>query len=424
MKPGWFRVSLTFFCLTLLILTACGDQSALVMVTPEVSPSPSPLATQTPAPPKPDFNTIKTQLEAAWKNYALRYIQNDGRVIDPSGGDVTTSEGQSYALLRAVWQNDRPTFDRTFKWTQTNLQVRKTDKLFAYKWGKAPDGSWQVLDDAVATDADSDIALALVFAGKLWNDDSYNQAALPILNSLWSQTVVIVKSRPYLTAGDWAPRQATISLNPSYLSPYAYRIFANFDKAHNWAGLIDTSYEVIQGCSEANLASLTSAKLPPNWCGLDPSTGQFTTPQEYPHMNVDYGYDAFRVYWRVALDYKWFGEKRALDYLKWSDTLRLKWKQDGKLSNTYDHSGKPTTTNEALSNYVGALANFQFTEPALADSLVLEKFLPAYQTIANAPGGSQTAEFVGWGDPQDYYNQNWVWFGLAFYSGQLPNLAS
>ena len=254
--------------------------------------------------------------------------------------------------------------------------------------------------------------------------DAYNQAALDILNSLWSQTVVNVKGKLYLTAGDWAPSQSTISLNPSYLAPYAYRIFANFDKAHNWSTLIDTSYEVIQGCSEANLANLTSAKLPPNWCGLDPVTGQLTVPLEYPQMSIDYGYDAFRVYWRVALDYKWFGEKRALDYLKWSDTLRQKWKQDGKLAKTYDHSGKSTTTDEALSNYVGALANFQFTEPALADNLVLEKFLPAYQTIANAPGGTTTSEFVGWGDPQDYYNQNWVWFGLAFYSGRLPNLAS
>ena len=102
--------------------------------------------------------------------------------------------------------------------------------------------------------------------------------ALEIINYLWEKTVLTVKGKPYLTAGDWAPGQAQPSLNPSYLAPYAYRLFAKADPAHNWPGLVDTSYEVIQGCTEANLAGFASAKLPPNWCGLDPNSGQFTIP--------------------------------------------------------------------------------------------------------------------------------------------------
>lgn len=410
--------------LGLAILTACGDQPSEPNAIAASATSTTPPSTTVPASPKPDIKKIQAQLDEAWKNYAVRFIQQDGRVIDPAGGEISTSEGQSYAMLRAVWQNDRPTFDKTLQWSQQNLQVRKTDKLFSYKWGKAGEGTWQVLDTSVASDADSDIALALLFAARRWNEQNYSRLALEIISSLWEKTVVTVKGKPYLTAGDWAPAQSQPSLNPSYLAPYAYRLFAKADPAHNWSGLVDTSYEVIQGCAEANLAGFASAKLPPNWCGLDPNSGQFTIPLEYPRMNVEYGYDAFRVYWRIALDYKWFGEKKALDFLTASDTLRQKWKQDGKLSAVYDHSGKPQNDQEALSNYAGALANFLFTEPSLADSLVLQKYLPVYKVSSNEPGGVSGSEFAGWGDPQDYYNQNWVWFGLALYSGQLSNLAA
>lgn len=413
------------------LLTACGDNPSPTpaATTPATATAPvatsTPAATPTPAPPKPDMKKVQAQLDAAWKNYTVRFIQPDGRVVDPAGGEITTSEGQSYALLRAVWQNDRPVFDKALQWTQQNLQVRPNDKLFSYKWGRNGDGKWQILDPAVASDADSDIALALIFAARRWHEPNYDRLALEILGHLWDKTVITVKGKPYLTAGDWAPAQAQPSLNPSYLSPYAYRIFAKADPAHNWTGLVETSYEVFRGCAEANLSGLAPAKLPPNWCGLDQATGQFTLPVEYPRMNLDYGYDAFRVYWRAALDYKWFGEKKALDYLTWSDTLRDKWRQDGKLAKVYDHSGKPLNDQEALSNYAGALSNFLFTEPLLADSLVLQKYMPAYQVLPNEPGGvTPGAGFAGWGEPQDYYNQNWVWFGLALFSGRLSNLAT
>ncbi len=39
---------------------------------------------------------------ASWNAYKEGSIQSDGRVIDHSNEKITTSEGQSYALLRAV----------------------------------------------------------------------------------------------------------------------------------------------------------------------------------------------------------------------------------------------------------------------------------------------------------------------------------
>jgi endoglucanase len=359
---------------------------------------------------------IDRQLEDAWVYYKARFIQNDGRVKDPMFGDLTTSEGQSYALLRAVWQNDKETFDRLWRWTQSNLQTRAGDKLFSYKWGKAPDGNWKVLDEASAADAETDITLALIFAWKRWNETSYQKAALEVLAAMWQREVATIQGKPYLTAGEWAVPQAQPTLNPSYLAPYAYRIFGQVDTVHNWTGLVETSYQVIRGCSE--LDGIVGAKLPPNWCAIDRQTGKFTAPAENTQLNVNYGYDAFRTMWRVAVDYKWFGEKQALDYLKWSDTLRNNWKQTGKLAAEYSYSGKVTQEQEDLAVYGGTLGNFMVAEPDLATSLVYGKLLPAYQGPTNGNGQA------GWGDLQNYYNQNWVWFGLALYNDSLPNLAA
>src|SRR6185437_9383144 len=65
-----------------------------------------------------------TLLSSSWEKYRNEYITHDGRVVDPTQGDITTSEGQSYAMLRAVWIDDHTTFDSVWHWTQTNLQKR------------------------------------------------------------------------------------------------------------------------------------------------------------------------------------------------------------------------------------------------------------------------------------------------------------
>jgi hypothetical protein len=214
---------------------------------------------------------VQKLLVNLWETYKQRYMQQDGRVRDPQRTDISTSEGESYALLRSVWQDDRQTFDAVLTWTVNNLQKPRGDKLFAYLWGKAPDNSWKVLDAHAATDADQDIALALLLASERWNEPSYLNQGLEIVNGLWDKAIVTVKGRPYLVAGDWATATPRPVLNPSYFSPYTYRLFANVDpnKNHDWNGLIDSSYEVINGCTVNSFDTGKAGKLPPHWCAID-----------------------------------------------------------------------------------------------------------------------------------------------------------
>ncbi len=410
----WSGFSLCLGC----VLAGCGDQT----VTPNpVSIEYTAQALATVKAAKIDPQKIKLQLEEAWDSYKHRFIQADGRVMDLSAQTVTTSEGQSYALLRAVWSDDQEVFKRVLQWSQVNLQRRDSDKLFAYKWGKAEDGSWKILDKGAATDADTDIALALIFASHRWSDSTYQKMALEVLASLWEHTLVTVKGKTYSSAGDWATAKEQPTLNPSYMAPYAYRIFAVADPAHKWASLIDPAYEVVVGSSLAEFGGQPSVKLPPNWCSLDKQTGQFGVSQDFPRQDTNFGYDAFRTMWRLSLDYKWFGDKRALDYLRQSSFLRETWRREGKLVAIYDHTGKVVDGREDLAAYSGALANFALADPPLAESLVQTKLLP---TFRHGNAQESTQDYTGWGDPNNYYNQNWVWFSLALYSDNLPNLAA
>src|SRR5579884_557263 len=105
-----------------------------------------------------------TLLASSWDEYKQQFLNPDGRIMDLQQNNITTSEGQSYALLRSVWSDDKPTFDLVWKFTQDNLK-RPGDNLFAWQWGKRSDGSYGVMPDGginTASDADSDIAFALI----------------------------------------------------------------------------------------------------------------------------------------------------------------------------------------------------------------------------------------------------------------------
>ncbi len=215
-------------------------------------------------------------LRESWKAYVAHFIQADGRVIDHSAEGISTSEGQSYAMLRAVWMDDRETFDKAYHWAIDNLNsgVRK-DALWAWKWGKNSAGLWRVLDPAFASDADQDAALALILAARRWKELAYQTAALLMLRDLWQAAAREAGGRLYLLAGDTLCQGRVCRINPSYYAPYAYRVFAAHDSSRPWLRLVDSSYQLLEECSR-----LTSTGLPPDWVNLNLATGKLTLGPE------------------------------------------------------------------------------------------------------------------------------------------------
>lgn len=350
--------------------------------------------------------TPATALRQTWEGYKTVFLQGDGRVIDRERNQVSTSEGQSYAMLRAVWMGDRPAFDLVWRWTQDNLR-QPGHPLFAWLWGQAGDGGWRVLDPHSA--ADEDIALALVLAGHRWRDGTYLSDARSVLDQIWSSEVGRAGGQVYLAAGDWAVTPGRVVLDPSYLAPASYRVFAAFDHGHDWRALVASSYAALHTCSWSHLGAAGSVGLPPNWCVLS-ARGASPYPAQ-PDGNV-FGYDAFRVMWRVALDARWFRSPQARSYLSGMRFLRRQWERHHRLDAEYAHDGKPLAgASQDPTVYGGDVGAFVTTAPPAARAILQQRLLATYR------GGAGPAH---WGDPQNYYEQNWVWFGVALASGFLP----
>ena len=68
-----------------------------------------------------------------WKQYKNRFLMSNGRILDTNNGNISHSEGQGTAMLFAVTNNDRRSFEQIWRWTVEHLQIRG-DALFAWKW--------------------------------------------------------------------------------------------------------------------------------------------------------------------------------------------------------------------------------------------------------------------------------------------------
>lgn len=356
--------------------------------------------------------TSESILESTWDSYKKSFITSDGQVIDP-GTNITTSEGQSYALLRSVWVNDKQTFDKVLSWTSNNL-LSKNNSLFAWKYGKDNKEIEKILDSGTATDADQDIALALLFASKRWNKNEYRILAQKIISDIWEYETVEIKGERYLVAGDWASdtKNSEYTINPSYLSPYVYRIFAEVDSKHDWMSVVDSSYELLDKCSSSKLNIWNSTYLPPDWCNIT-KNGAIREAKNVNQDSSNYSYDALRIPWRIGLDYMWNKEERAKEYLEKITLFREEWKAKNKINSSYAHSGKAIGNTESLSQYAGQLAYFTILDRGIARELYDRKLLSNLRT-------KDMKHY--WGDPDNYYDQNWVWFSTAFFKNSLPNL--
>lgn len=409
-KPLAIALALVFGSL----LSGCND-SGLSQDTPPDAV----VVSQTGNTPEPSPGAIASKqllLTESWSAYRARFIQQDGRVIDWEADERTTSEGQAYAMLRAVLIDDPETFAQTLNWAEENLQRldangKRRDNLWAWKWGKDPAGNWVILDENFASDADIDAVTALILAARRWNRPDYLRLARIKLRDLWTLSTVAVsppaarpsRSQPaseqrYLLPGPkeaFQPQPDLLHLNPSYLAPYAFRLFAQVDGDRNWLSLVDSSYQVLRESSQ-----LSSLKLPSDWVALNTTTGSYIPLRPPSPIRSIYGFDAYRVWWRVGMDAQWFNEPAAWEYLQnHLPSLESKWKAQQKIPAQIDLQGQPLVPYESTSQYGMLFAAFQLTNPQVAEQIYQQKILPAYRDGF-------------WDNNAAYYAQNLAWFGL------------
>lgn len=405
-RPLSIKRSQRRFLLTLLPLAL-----ALVIAHPGQAESPRLAATLCPAPesaPTPlglsaDSPHSPVLLES-WQTYKNRFIQADGRVIDREARDRTVSEGQAYAMLRAVAVNDPDTFHRTYTWAKHNLarldeQGQPRDRLWAWHWGQREDSSWGALDQNFATDADIDAATALIWAADRWQCSAYLDEARALLQDIWRYgTVALPDGSRQLLPGPaeaFFGRPDQLILNPSYFAPASFRLFAQVDPGHPWLQLVDSGYGVLEDLSE-----FSDTGLPPDWVAYNPVN------QTYRQLDLDfplqsrYSFDAIRVWWRIGQDAAWFGEPRADAYLQARLPLLIdRWQTEGRLPARLTLDGSAQSSYEATAHYAMLYPALRRVNPAVAEEIYQQKLRPAYAAGL-------------WDNDSAYYTQNLAWFGL------------
>ncbi len=229
---------------------------------------------------------------------ASAYTYWKGQFVVPAGAALrvsrltnngdTVSEGIAYGMLLAVYMNDRPTFDGVWAFAKAHL-----DGFGLMNWHLNADGSIASDGTGSATDADEDMAWSLIMASAQWQSGTYLDDAKKIINAMYTYEI---GPDGLLVPGDnWG--KGSNRTFPDYFSPAYFRVFADVTGNSTWrTTIIDRNYAILKDVSGTY--------------GLVPDS----TTTTYQHMG-GYGYDACRTPWRIAMDYCFNGEPRALEYL-------------------------------------------------------------------------------------------------------------
>jgi len=221
-----------------------------------------------------------------WQSFQTQFIADSGRVIDPyEGNDITTSEGQSYAMFFALVNNQPELFDSLLTWTEQQLANGDlANNLPAWKWGENAFGIGNVLDENSASDSDLWILYCLLEASRLWNNSNYQRLAEQLANTILQSEVHLIENvghflLPAVTG--FVDKDVSITLNPSYVPMQLMDYFATYLTDSRWQSLQRTSLLLTMESSPRGFA--------PDWVNYDLKTGGFNQASEG-------SYNAIRVY--------------------------------------------------------------------------------------------------------------------------------
>lgn len=211
----------------------------------------------------------------------------DGRVVRRDQGGDTVSEGQAYGLLVAVGVGDEKSFDSILDWTDENLV--NSDGLMAWQW---KDG--MIVDDEPASDADLDVARALVLAGTEFDRAELTAKGNELGGIILDRMTVETSLGRILLPGEWAAAVQPYAYNPSYSSPAAFQQLGASSGDVRWA-------ELAAGSAAVTTTILDQTDLPPDWAQVHPDGRVEAMPGPVgTGDDVRYSYDAARLAIRYA----------------------------------------------------------------------------------------------------------------------------
>lgn len=219
--------------------------------------------------------------------------------------DSTVSEGIAYGMILAAVHDDQPLFDDLWRYTQLWANEHGLMHWYIDAAGSKP------LGRGGATDSDEDIAWALLLAHRKWGAGAcgaYLDLAKAQIHAVWTHEIDHSRDG-LLMPGDMWDKPGLF--NPSYFAPSQYRIFGRMTgNVEGWGRVVDTGYRILRACRRTAFGNERNS-LVPAWC-LDDGT-----PEEpFPYGPRHHQYDSARTPYRIAQDWIWHDEPRALEYCR------------------------------------------------------------------------------------------------------------
>lgn len=218
----------------------------------------------------------------------------------------TVSEGIGYGMLLSFFAGDDGTFYSLWNY---NRAFRDYNSSVLMPW-IVESFTYNVVDGSSATDADLDVATALILKYFQSGLEAYLQDAQTIVNAIWNEEVE--QSTKLLLSGNtsmWNGKSGReIIYNLSYFSPVALRLFAMIDKTHDWTGVLDAMYTYMAKVQAGGTGVF------PDWsnaAGVAAEAPNGSSKTTYYMFNKE----SVRIPWRIAWDYYWFQDPRAATVL-------------------------------------------------------------------------------------------------------------
>ncbi len=359
----------------------------------------------------------KERLLEAWKYYVDNFIMANGLVrhLRMDGGKVigqneAVSEGIGYGMLLALINNDQDNFNKIFEGANNNMWRGRSYGCWSWANGGCVQGG-------AATDADLDIALALVFADKLqekglWNSYNkngvtYKSRAMELIGSI-RETMV---SGDILLPGDSWGGDGINNINPSYFSTAAMRVFNQYQTTYDYTAVINKCYTILESTANYNKGQA------PDWCNASGGpTGK------YYGMSIE----AIRVPWRIGLDAIWFNNSRAIQYCKNTKNTLTNYQSEEVFSQMreYKPDGSPDNDNpDRQADNFERIAMWSTAVLGSKDKTYAQAVLTEYTDYQIASSRSTKGAFGGLDtDDNFYYKQSLAMLGYATIFGLFPNV--
>ncbi len=356
-------------------------------------------------------------VDEAWQAYQQRFIfcgepcgNNLGLVFDPAIGYQATSESSGYGMLMAVMMNDQATFNVIYNATYTYLYKSDTG-LFHWR----ADNTGVITGEGSASDADIDIAAALVFASNRvergdWNafrTRPYQATAARLIDSIYVHDVVDGR---YLKPGDQFGGEGTEIINLSYFSPAWFVLFDEFQGTVRWQPIIEQGYQSLSASPGADIG------LAPDWSRVDGQPAdEFCGQIGRDPFACDFQmrYDGIRVPWRQGVHCLWNQDQRACSWVQRGVSFLNTLPDPVANARFFDMQGNVTADYQDT-----VMVSMWMTAVQVdRDYQLLAQFYNEFEW--NPSVGEMPGYFGSEADAEDYFQQSLGWFAAALQSGDF-----